>query len=73
MKEKLYTILKSLSPHHPQIEANMKLKDDLRLDSLALVQLAVKIHEEFGVDLGQAADDGKTFNTVQDVLECLVE
>jgi acyl carrier protein len=71
MQDKLFSILKNLSPHQPDINENMNLKKDLRLDSLALVQMAVKIHEEFGVDLGEAADKGKNFNTVKDVIECI--
>ena len=71
MEEKLFSILKELSPRVPNIQLDMNLKKDLFLDSLALVQLAVKINEVFGVDLGEAADQGRTFNTVKDVAECL--
>ncbi len=71
MNEKIFEIIRGLSPRRLEVNPAMSLKNDLMLDSLALVELAVKVNDEFGIDLGEAADKGKTFNTVQDIVECL--
>jgi acyl carrier protein len=48
------------------------LREDLGLDSLHLIQLAVWAHDRHGVNLGQlAAESGRTFRRVSDVLEAL--
>ena len=43
------------------------LRDDLHLDSFRLMELAVAIHETFGVDLGLLANSGEVFDSVGDI------
>jgi acyl carrier protein len=53
--------------HKGEITPETHLRDDLGLDSLALAELAVRIEDEFDVDV---FEDGLV-NTVQEVLEKL--
>jgi len=43
------------------------LRDDLYLDSFRLLELAVAIHETYGVDLGLLANSGEVFDSVGDI------
>ncbi len=71
MQEQLFKIIKDLCRTSQSITLDQNLKTDLKFDSVLLVQLAVKMHQEFAVDLGELADQGKEFNTVKDLLLCL--
>jgi acyl carrier protein len=45
------------------------LREELGLDSLNLIELAVWTHERFGVNLGRIAEaTGKQFHTAGDIL-----
>jgi acyl carrier protein len=46
----------------------MSLQRDLAMDSLALVAFAVRLGEEFGIDLNQFADRIGDTRTVNDVI-----
>ncbi len=54
-----------------EINEQMSLKQDLKIDSVNLVQLSIEIHEKFGVDLGEKVDQGFSVSTVKDLLLCL--
>lgn len=46
-----------------------RLREDLAMDSLNLIELAIWAHERFGVNLGRIAEaTGKQFHTAQDIL-----
>ncbi len=49
------------------IDPTSSLRDDLSLDSFRLMELAVAVHETFGVDLGQLANQGEAFGSVGDI------
>jgi acyl carrier protein len=49
-----------------------RLREDLGLGSLQLMQLAVWTYERFGVNLGAIAEQtGRRFDTAQDLLDVL--
>lgn len=68
------TVLKLLREALParsakmEILPEMSLQRDLAMDSLALVAFAVRLGEEFGIDLNQFADKIGDTRTVNDVL-----
>ena len=51
-----------------EILPEMSLQRDLAMDSLALVAFAVRLGEEFGIDLNQFADKIGDTRTVNDVI-----
>lgn len=51
-----------------EIRPEMSLQRDLAMDSLALVAFAVRLGEEFAIDLNQFADSIGDTRTVGDVL-----
>ena len=51
-----------------EILPEMSLQRDLAIDSLALVAFAVRLGEEFGIDLNQFADRIGDTRTVNDVI-----
>lgn len=52
---------------------DLRLKEDLRLDSIDLIKIAVEVHQIFGVDLGEFADRGQLLNTIADIEKCIVK
>jgi len=73
MDSKITQIFKSLNAKITQLAPEMRLKEDLNLDSVLLIQLAIEINNQYGIDLGEKADQGKTIKTVGDILKCLNE
>ncbi len=63
----LEAVLRRVSNLSRAIEPSESLRDDLGLDSFRLMELAVMIHETFGIDLGELANRGEAFNTVNDL------
>lgn len=70
MKDELMSLLQKLSSQKV-MNLEQSLTRDLRLDSVALVQVAVIVHEKFGVDIGEKVDQGYKIDTVGDILHCL--
>lgn len=70
MKEQLIDLIQKLSSQKV-MNLEQNLTRDLRLDSVALVQVAVSVHEIFGVDIGEKVDQGYKIETVGDILHCL--
>lgn len=70
MKEQLIDLIQKLSSQKV-MNLEQSLTADLRLDSVALVQIAVSVHEIFGVDIGEKVDQGHKMETVGDILHCL--
>lgn len=68
MEEKLLKIFNQLLENkRNNLSSELKLRDDLGLDSFQLAELTVHIEEEFGVDI---FEDGLV-NTVGEVIEKL--
>ncbi len=63
----LEALLKRVSGQARAVTPSDSLRDDLELDSFRLMELAVLVHESFGVDLGQLANQGEPFVTVADI------
>lgn len=51
------------------ITPESNLVDDLRFDSLDRIELAMKIEEEFSIEVDDAAAD--SFQTVGDIVRCV--
>lgn len=72
MNEKLYNQLKkTCRSRDTAITESSFLKNDLGLDSVDLMNLAIFVHIEFGIDLGEKFDQGHRFETVGDITKCL--
>lgn len=49
-----------------------RLREELGLDSLGLIQLAVWVYERYGVNLGRIAEEtGRPFEAVRDIVDVL--
>lgn len=70
-ENRLKQIIKNLTPNQGEISLTSHLKNDLLLDSVALVQIVIRIDLDFGVDLGKSIEDGRKIDTVGDILNCL--
>lgn len=70
MKDELIDLIQKLSSQKV-LNLEQSLTRDLRLDSVSLVQVAVNVHEKFGVDIGEKVDQGYKIDTVGDILHCL--
>lgn len=71
MDNKIIQIFKGLNAKISELRPEMRLKEDLHLDSILLIQLAIEINNQYGIDLGEKVDQGKSFKTVGDILQCL--
>jgi acyl carrier protein len=72
MKSFLELLEKRFPEKRPLVE-DLRLKEDLRLDSIDLIKIAVEVHQIFGVDLGEFADRGQLLNTIADIEKCIVK
>lgn len=70
MKEDLINLIQKLTSQKV-MNLEQSLTRDLRLDSVSLVEVAVQVHEKFGVDIGEKVDKGHKIETVGDLLNCL--
>jgi acyl carrier protein len=71
MDKRLSAIFLQISGQHQVLHSAQQLKKDLLFDSLKLVELSVKIYQEFGIDLGECFDRGNPLETVGDIEKCL--
>lgn len=51
-----------------QVELSQTLIDDLKMDSLDVVELMICIEEEFDIDLSNAEGEDPIWTTVEDVI-----
>jgi len=70
MEDKIYEIIKTVMKNssinnNVEISKQTNLRNDLSLDSLALAELAVRVEEEYGVDV---FEDG-IVETVQEIVD----
>ena len=70
MEDKIYKIIKTVMKNssinsNVEISNHTNLRNDLSLDSLALAELAVRVEEEYGVDV---FEDG-IVETVQEIID----
>lgn len=71
-KEKVIAALRKLTGADLPMTADSLLREDLGLDSAALIELTVLVHTMYGVDLGRRAAERKvTPLTVGDVARLL--
>ncbi|MGI8335641.1 acyl carrier protein [Actinomadura scrupuli] len=50
------------------LRGDLRLQDDLGMDSLSIVALAVRLHEDLGVDLAAIAEHGPSIQTIDDLV-----
>lgn len=70
MQERVYEILKSLSGVDEVFETD-KLREDLAIDSLGMVELLVELESNFEIELEESDINPEGLMTVFDVI-CLV-
>jgi len=73
MKDVIFTIVNTVLVNSDlkkveSIDAEMNLRDDLGLDSIALAELTVRIDEKFGIDIFDN-DSIETIGDIYNVLE----
>lgn len=71
MNERLERLIQGLARRKTEVHPSQRLNEDLGLDSLKLIRLAVMVYNEFGVDLGELAEKGARFEKVEDILRHL--
>lgn len=70
LKTRLQGAITNIVGRKIHLELSSRLREDLFLDSMNLIELSIWIHGNFGVDLGRIAEEnGKVFQTVQDLLD----
>lgn len=67
MNEKINSIIEEISPSGGRINEKSKLKDDLGIDSLRLVELLLALENEFSIEFALSDMDVKKFYVVTDV------
>jgi acyl carrier protein len=72
MKDRVIRLLQNLSKVE-QISMEDDLFNTLKLESVQLMDLTVSLHDMFGVDLGQMAMEGRSFQTVADIVSAIEE
>ena len=65
--DKINIIIEETSPIGGEIHKNSKLKDDLGIDSMRLVELLVTLEEEFSMEFALSDLNVKKFTVVNDV------
>lgn len=69
---KLIAAVQEIASSDEAITTNTHLRDDLNMDSGALIELTVLIHTKFGVDVGRvSAERKKVPETIGDLLDLL--
>ncbi len=69
--DKIDKIIEETSPIGGEIHKNSKLKDDLGIDSMRLVELLVSLEEEFSTEFALSDLNVKNFAVVNDVYKLL--
>ena len=72
MESKLYNIIKTVSPYESEIKGDSYLKEDLRINSLKLVELIFEIESTYHIEFDDNDLDTSKIITVKD-LENIVE
>lgn len=72
LRNRINEIIKKVTLFGGSIDSNLKLKEDLGIDSLRIVELIVRIENDFSVSFDFSDLDTNRFHTVSDLYE-LVE
>lgn len=70
MKEKVNEILKKKS-FCDEITSELKLREDLGLDSLNMVELMVEIEDKFNIEIEESDLDPAAFQTVSQIYDLI--
>jgi acyl carrier protein len=70
IRDKVYEIIQTkLDVNAEQITPNASFTDDLRADSLDLVELVMDLEEQFNINIPE--EEQEKLRTVQDAIDCL--
>ena len=70
--EKVEAVLRKLLPEGTFIDMNRRLREDLGLSSLKLIELTVQLHQLHGIDLGKkVVKYKKSPVTVEDLVKIM--
>jgi acyl carrier protein len=70
IQEKVYEIIQNKLDVNPeQITPDASFTDDLRADSLDLVELVMDLEEQFNINIPE--EEQEKLRTVQDAIDCL--
>lgn len=69
-RQRIITLVHGVRPDFPRtsLTGEIRLRDDLGLDSLSLVALSVRLHEDLGVDLMALAERAADIQTIDDLV-----
>lgn len=69
MTEDIYALIQQFCKQASPLSISDHLRDDLGLDSVKLIELTIKVHSQFGIDLGRRAAERKMRpETVGDII-----
>lgn len=72
MEQKVIQLISEATKIDPtKINTSSNFVDDLKLDSLDIVELMMKMEDEFGIEIPE--EDAERFRKVQDVVQYLSE
>ena len=68
MQEKIFAMLESMAPlDSTEMALKSKLMDELELDSLDIMELIMKIEDEFKIQITK--DEAKEIDTIEDIID----
>lgn len=70
LQKRVIALIREVRPDIPpaSLVGDIRLREDLGLDSLSLVALSVRLHEELGVDLMALAERAVAVQTIDDLI-----
>ena len=67
IQQKLFSVISEYHNMNIPISLDLKLKDDLKLDSLSFTELVVACEDEFGIEIDMDHPDTRNAKTVRDL------
>ena len=67
IQQKLFSVISEYHNMNIPISLDLKLKDDLKLDSLSFTELVVACEDEFGIEIDMDHPDTQAARTVGDL------
>ena len=67
IQQRLFAIISKFYSQNIPVSLDLKLKDDLKLDSLSFTELVVACEDEFGIEIDMDHPDTQAAETVGDL------
>ena len=67
IQQRLFDIISKFYSQNIPVSLDLKLKDDLKLDSLSFTELVVACEDEFGIEIDMDHPDTQAAETVGDL------